>query len=31
VFKLITGLTPKAYADARRGQRVRHELAHSET
>ena len=31
VFKLSTGLTPKAYADARRGQRVRHELAHSET
>ena len=31
VFKLITGVTPKAYADARRGERVRHELAHSET
>src|SRR5215472_203880 len=31
VFKLITGVTPKAYADARRGERVRHQLAHSET
>jgi len=31
VFKLITGLTPKTYADARRGQRVRHELVRSET
>lgn len=31
VFKAVTGVTPKAYADARRGQRVRAELAQSET
>jgi AraC family transcriptional regulator, regulatory protein of adaptative response / methylated-DNA-[protein]-cysteine methyltransferase len=31
VFKAVTGVTPKAYADARRGERVRHELARSET
>jgi len=31
VFKSVTGVTPKAYADARRGQRVRQELAQSET
>ncbi|PWT87250.1 MAG: bifunctional DNA-binding transcriptional regulator/O6-methylguanine-DNA methyltransferase Ada [Proteobacteria bacterium] len=31
VFKAVTGLTPKAYADARRGQRVRQELAQSDT
>ena len=29
VFKTITGVTPKAYADARRAQRVRQELAQS--
>jgi len=31
VFKSVTGLTPKAYADGRRAQRVRTELARSET
>ena len=31
VFKAVTGLTPKAYVDARRGERVRQELARSET
>jgi len=31
VFKAVTGLTPKAYVDARRGKRVRQELARSET
>lgn len=31
VFKGITGLTPKAYAAARRANRVREELPHSET
>jgi AraC family transcriptional regulator of adaptative response/methylated-DNA-[protein]-cysteine methyltransferase len=31
VFKAITGLTPKACAAARRAERVRHELARSET
>ncbi len=31
VFKSVTGLTPKAYADARRGQRVRRELERSAT
>ena len=31
VFKRITGLTPRAYAAAQRAQRVRHELARSET
>lgn len=31
VFKSITGLTPKAYADAHRGQRVRAELERSES
>jgi AraC family transcriptional regulator of adaptative response/methylated-DNA-[protein]-cysteine methyltransferase len=31
VFKAVTGLTPKAYADARRGERVRQELARTET
>jgi AraC family transcriptional regulator of adaptative response/methylated-DNA-[protein]-cysteine methyltransferase len=31
VFKAITGVTPKAYADARRGQRVRAELAQKDT
>jgi AraC family transcriptional regulator, regulatory protein of adaptative response / methylated-DNA-[protein]-cysteine methyltransferase len=31
VFKAVTGVTPKAYADARRGERVRQELARSET
>jgi AraC family transcriptional regulator, regulatory protein of adaptative response / methylated-DNA-[protein]-cysteine methyltransferase len=31
VFKAVTGVTPKAYADARRGQRVRAELAQSGT
>jgi AraC family transcriptional regulator of adaptative response/methylated-DNA-[protein]-cysteine methyltransferase len=30
VFKSVTGLTPKAYSDARRGQRVRGELASAE-
>src|SRR5262249_5764204 len=29
VFKAVTGVTPKAYADAHRGQRVRAELAQS--
>jgi AraC family transcriptional regulator, regulatory protein of adaptative response / methylated-DNA-[protein]-cysteine methyltransferase len=29
VFKAVTGLTPKAYADARRGRRVQDELARS--
>ena len=31
VFKAATGLTPKAYADARRGKRVQDELARSQT
>jgi AraC family transcriptional regulator of adaptative response/methylated-DNA-[protein]-cysteine methyltransferase len=31
VFKAITGVTPKAYADAQRGRRVRDELAHRRT
>jgi AraC family transcriptional regulator of adaptative response/methylated-DNA-[protein]-cysteine methyltransferase len=31
VFKAATGLTPKAYADARRGRRVQDELARGET
>jgi AraC family transcriptional regulator of adaptative response/methylated-DNA-[protein]-cysteine methyltransferase len=31
IFKSVTGLTPKAYADGRRAQRVRAELARSET
>jgi AraC family transcriptional regulator of adaptative response/methylated-DNA-[protein]-cysteine methyltransferase len=31
VFKTVTGLTPKAYATAHRTQRVRRELAQSET
>ncbi|HEY7662098.1 MAG TPA: bifunctional DNA-binding transcriptional regulator/O6-methylguanine-DNA methyltransferase Ada [Xanthobacteraceae bacterium] len=31
VFKAVTGVTPKAYADARRGKRVRAELAQSGT
>jgi AraC family transcriptional regulator of adaptative response/methylated-DNA-[protein]-cysteine methyltransferase len=31
VFKAATGLTPKAYADARRGQRVQSELSNGET
>jgi AraC family transcriptional regulator of adaptative response/methylated-DNA-[protein]-cysteine methyltransferase len=31
VFKAVTGLTPRAYADARRGARVRQELETSET
>jgi AraC family transcriptional regulator of adaptative response/methylated-DNA-[protein]-cysteine methyltransferase len=31
VFKTVTGVTPKAYADARRGKRVRAELAQSGT
>ena len=31
VFRAVTGVTPKAYADARRGERVRQELARSET
>jgi AraC family transcriptional regulator, regulatory protein of adaptative response / methylated-DNA-[protein]-cysteine methyltransferase len=31
VFKASTGLTPKAYADAHRGRRVRNELAHQPT
>ena len=31
VFKAATGLTPKVYADARRGQRVQDELTRSET
>ncbi|MEO8593543.1 MAG: bifunctional DNA-binding transcriptional regulator/O6-methylguanine-DNA methyltransferase Ada [Candidatus Solibacter sp.] len=31
VFRTVTGLTPKAYADARRGERVRHHLTQKET
>jgi AraC family transcriptional regulator of adaptative response/methylated-DNA-[protein]-cysteine methyltransferase len=31
VFKAVTGVTPKAYADAHRGKRVREELASSGT
>jgi AraC family transcriptional regulator, regulatory protein of adaptative response / methylated-DNA-[protein]-cysteine methyltransferase len=31
VFKAVTGVTPKAYADGRRGERVRQELARSDT
>ncbi|WP_137820334.1 bifunctional DNA-binding transcriptional regulator/O6-methylguanine-DNA methyltransferase Ada [Pseudomonas sp. 2FG] len=31
VFKAITGLTPKGYADAQRGQRVRDQLGRSES
>jgi AraC family transcriptional regulator, regulatory protein of adaptative response / methylated-DNA-[protein]-cysteine methyltransferase len=31
VFRAVTGVTPKAYADARRSQRVREELSHSRT
>ncbi len=31
VFRSVTGVTPKAYADARRGERVREELAHART
>lgn len=31
VFRAVTGVTPKAYADARRSNRVREELAHSRT
>jgi len=31
VLRAVTGVTPKAYADARRGERVRQELARSET
>jgi AraC family transcriptional regulator, regulatory protein of adaptative response / methylated-DNA-[protein]-cysteine methyltransferase len=31
VFKTATGVTPKAYAAARRAQRVRHELTRSDT
>ena len=31
VFKTVTGLTPKAYADARRGRRVQEELTRSES
>src|SRR5262249_42717858 len=31
VFKSITGLTPRAYADAQRGRRVRDELAQRRT
>jgi AraC family transcriptional regulator of adaptative response/methylated-DNA-[protein]-cysteine methyltransferase len=31
IFKAVTRLTPKAYADARRGQRVQDELRRSET
>ncbi len=31
VFKTLTGVTPKAYAAAHRGRRVRDELAHSRT
>ena len=31
VFKTVTGVTPKAYADAHRGQRVRHELKRADT
>ena len=29
IFKAVTGVTPKAYAQAHRANRVRHELAHS--
>ncbi len=29
VFKAVTGVTPKAYADAHRGRRVRDELTRS--
>ncbi|HZY13996.1 MAG TPA: bifunctional DNA-binding transcriptional regulator/O6-methylguanine-DNA methyltransferase Ada [Beijerinckiaceae bacterium] len=31
VFKSVTGVTPKAYADAHRGKRVRDELKHTNT
>lgn len=31
VFKAVTGVTPKAYAAAHRGKRVRDELAHSDS
>jgi AraC family transcriptional regulator of adaptative response/methylated-DNA-[protein]-cysteine methyltransferase len=31
VFKAATGVTPKAYAAARRGEKLRHELQHSDT
>jgi AraC family transcriptional regulator of adaptative response/methylated-DNA-[protein]-cysteine methyltransferase len=31
VFKAATGVTPKAYAAARRGEKLRHELQHSGT
>jgi AraC family transcriptional regulator of adaptative response/methylated-DNA-[protein]-cysteine methyltransferase len=31
VFRAVTGVTPKAYADARRSQKVREELARSRT
>jgi len=31
VFKTATGVTPKAYADARRGRRMQDELTHSES
>ena len=31
VFKAVTGVTPKAYASAHRGKRVRDELAHSDS
>jgi AraC family transcriptional regulator of adaptative response/methylated-DNA-[protein]-cysteine methyltransferase len=31
VFRAVTGVTPKAYGDARRSQRVREELSHSRT
>jgi AraC family transcriptional regulator of adaptative response/methylated-DNA-[protein]-cysteine methyltransferase len=31
VFRSVTGVTPKAYADARRGDRVREELTHART
>ena len=31
VFKAVTGVTPKAYADARRARRVRDELAQRAT
>jgi AraC family transcriptional regulator of adaptative response/methylated-DNA-[protein]-cysteine methyltransferase len=31
VFKSVTGLTPKAYADAHRARRLREELAQSST
>src|SRR3546814_16142486 len=30
VFKAVAGVTPKAYADARRAKRLRDELAHAD-